>query len=515
MERRNKKLTLGTFFRKRAVPMAIIAVVLCIIAAFVIDLIGFVTVDTSQLSQTYMVRDAVHQSSQEDKKPVMDSWLSLMSDIGMDGVYTASVVLDAETGELVGDPATGLFAVVNELEKDKAVYYTCRDEDVVEFIEQYHANDIQFRFDEIYLRDDGTGFRPAKLAVIKLSGSQHEKETQIDERDFTPADLTGYTKTTRKLGIAAGISKDNKAYRTLIDNVVGKNGEDAYQALIRCDENFRTMMYDTFTVDGKKYTFFSVLYYNLWEFCGVELLLECLVFIGLVLLAAFIWAKIAYTKYAAQYESDEYRRTMVNALAHDLKSPLMAISGYAENLQSGAHPDKMCHYTTAILENTRCMNELIESTLELSKLEGTRTLAKDKTEAVAIVTELYEKYRPQAESRGITFAADGRCSVSADTALLRQALENLVANAVKYTDDGGSIKVKADAKSLSVINTFSGSIDKTAEEICRPFVRGDSSRNDHTGTGMGLAIVKNICDMHGFALKVKLENGRFTAEIRF
>jgi len=46
-------------------------------------------------------------------------------------------------------------------------------------------------------------------------------------------------------------------------------------------------------------------------------------------------------------------------------------------------------------------------------------------------------------------------------------------------------------------------------------VRGDSSRNDHTGTGMGLAIVKNICDMHGFALKVKLENGRFTAEIRF
>lgn len=505
----NKKLTFGHFFKKRAIPLLIAAAMLCVIGISALYLFMFIFFDTSNTAQTYQIRDYIHQFKQEHIEPVMDYMLCIMSDNDMTaadiGLDTGAVILDPETGELVGSPEFAVFAIVQENSEDEPVIYTCRDEDVLKYYQQYRDKNIEFDFDDIYLREDGISFRPGKVTVTELNGDFTEVISRLDERDFTPSDMTGYTHANAYLTIAMGADKENKSVNILMETVVGKPSNEADRAMLY-SESFDTYQYSTFTVGDKEYAFFGVLIYSFWSGCGAEVIISSIVMLALAALAAFIWAKLAYNKYSVKYESEEYRRGMVNALAHDLKTPLMAISGYAENLQSGAHPEKAEHYTSAILDSTRSMNTIIENVLELSKLDNITAISKEQANIPSIAADVFEKYRPLAESRGISFTSSGECVVSADRKLMEQALENLFANAVKYTDDNGKIELKAETRSITLTNTYSAKIDKTPEELCRPFVRGDSSRTERSGTGMGLAIVKNICDLHGFDLEVKTDN---------
>lgn len=234
----------------------------------------------------------------------------------------------------------------------------------------------------------------------------------------------------------------------------------------------------------------------------------------LALFITFIAAFISYKKYTVQYETDEYRRNMTNALAHDLKSPLTAIYGYAENLKDNIHSEKREYYADAVLENVRYMNSIITNTLDLAKLEiGEKGVKREKLDVALISDELYKKYRPQAEARNISFKASGSCTVTADKALLTQALENLISNAVKFTADNGSIDITATDDAYTITNDCDKAL-KT-ENIGKPFGKSDESRSNRTGSGLGLSIVKNITALHKFGFSTKAENGKFTAEITF
>lgn len=78
---------------------------------------------------------------------------------------------------------------------------------------------------------------------------------------------------------------------------------------------------------------------------------------------------VIYLTRKSRYERQEYRRNMTNVMAHDLKTPLMAMSGYAENLLANVHTDKRQQYAEAISENVRKMNGMIEQMLEIDRLE--------------------------------------------------------------------------------------------------------------------------------------------------
>lgn len=78
---------------------------------------------------------------------------------------------------------------------------------------------------------------------------------------------------------------------------------------------------------------------------------------------------VIYMTRKTRYDRQEYRRNMTNAMAHDLKTPLMAMSGYAENLLANVHTDKRQQYAEAISENVRRMNGMIEQMLEIDRLE--------------------------------------------------------------------------------------------------------------------------------------------------
>ncbi len=238
--------------------------------------------------------------------------------------------------------------------------------------------------------------------------------------------------------------------------------------------------------------------------------------VGLVIGTALsiIISLIAYNKYRTQYEIDEYRRNMTSALAHDLKTPLTAIMGYSENLKSNVHSEKRDYYADAVIENVRYMNEIITGTLELAKIEEQDSkLNKTDIDMIALANELLAKYKADFEGRGIAVSVNGKCTVKADRELISRAVENLITNAVKYTSDGGKVEITANEKQLVICNSCDKMLKGKTEDFCKAFGKADASRSDRKGSGMGLAIVKNITLIHKFRLEASASDGKFTAKI--
>ena len=124
----------------------------------------------------------------------------------------------------------------------------------------------------------------------------------------------------------------------------------------------------------------------IWELAGDirRIAIWCIVCI-----TVFATAVIYLTR-KTRYDRQEYRRNMTNAMAHDLKTPLMAMSGYAENLPANVHTDKRQQYAEAISENVRRMNGMIEQMLEIDRLETGKRRKGEKLESVDMA-ELFRK----------------------------------------------------------------------------------------------------------------------------
>ena len=98
---------------------------------------------------------------------------------------------------------------------------------------------------------------------------------------------------------------------------------------------------------------------------------------------------------------------------------------------------------------------------------------------------------------------------------MNQALENLIGNAMKYAPQETEILIRMDADGYEIRNCMSYELQIPAGQLCKLFVKGEESRNEQRGTGVGLTIVKNITDMHGFELCLQCERQEFAAKILF
>lgn len=269
-----------------------------------------------------------------------------------------------------------------------------------------------------------------------------------------------------------------------------------------------------FSLDENPYVFNCVYSYDFSKTSGyaVQIIWAVGLFIGIAL--SVIISLIAYNKYCAQYEIDEYRRNMTSALAHDLKTPLTAIMGYSENLKNNVHSEKRDYYADAVIENVRYMNEIITGTLELAKIEKQDTkLNKTDVDMAALANELIAKYKADFEDRGISVSVSGNCVVKADLNLISRAVENLVSNAVKYTSDGGKVEIVADNKCFCISNSCAADLKGGTEDFCKVFGKADSSRSNRNGVGIGLAMVHNIVTLHKFRFEASASGGKFTAKI--
>ena len=225
---------------------------------------------------------------------------------------------------------------------------------------------------------------------------------------------------------------------------------------------------------------------------------------------------IRNVKNKARYAFEDYQRDLINNLAHDLKTPLAVIGGYAENLQElrkDSGSEKELKYISSIMNNVSYTDDIIAKTLELSENEQMKKLNKKKVDIKAMTERLLDKYRAALDERNIELKTDLGGQVSADEDVLAAAVENLISNAVKYTRDDGVITVTADKKRLCIVNDVTEYVD--TKDLLMPFVKGDKARSDKRSHGLGLAIASSAAARNGFNLNVSCKGKKFTATMDF
>jgi signal transduction histidine kinase len=213
--------------------------------------------------------------------------------------------------------------------------------------------------------------------------------------------------------------------------------------------------------------------------------------------------------------TDAIRRDFVANASHELKTPVSTIIAASEALQiaiergDASAPD----FADTIEASARRLDRMVTDLLDLSRLERDRPEMKA-ARLDQVVREEVERARPDAESRGLDLrlsAVEVTATVSSRD--LATAVRNLLDNAIRYTPDGGSVKVKvgtdgADAM-VTVGDTGEGIPTRDIERVFERFYRVDSARSRATGgTGLGLSIVKHVAESHGGGVTVVSELGR-------
>ena len=203
---------------------------------------------------------------------------------------------------------------------------------------------------------------------------------------------------------------------------------------------------------------------------------------------------------------DTVRRDFVSNVSHELRTPLTALSGYAEALsEAGLSADEAREHAAVIRRHVERLAALVSDLLELARLEESGFAPhRERFPVGDLLGELAREWTPRAEERGMTLAvaAGPDVVVDGDRALLRQALANLLDNAVKYCRTGDRIEISARSieggAELVVSDTGSGIPHEDQARVFERFYRVDKGRSrEQGGTGLGLSIVKHAAEAHG------------------
>lgn len=229
---------------------------------------------------------------------------------------------------------------------------------------------------------------------------------------------------------------------------------------------------------------------------------------------ALLWAWQKNIRNTARYTFEDYQRSLTDHLAHDIKTPLMAISGYTENILNGKlNESEQAEYLAAILKNVAFTDALISRILYLNHMDKTNTVKSEELQLNVLVEDILSKYTLLLQKKMITYSVSGNVEIHAEKTSMDTIIENLISNAVKYTPVDGALKIEIDKKRLTVTNTVSEKVD--TKELTHPFVRGDAARSNTEGNGLGLAIAERAALMNGFRLSVTCSNTEFRSEVRF
>lgn len=215
---------------------------------------------------------------------------------------------------------------------------------------------------------------------------------------------------------------------------------------------------------------------------------------------------------------ESVRRDFVANVSHELKTPLSSIKAYAETLSEGAIEDSehRLQFVHQIEEQAERLHQLIVDVLSLARIEsGTETFDIQPVTLPDAVRSCYAHHRTAAESRQIalnTQPSDPAVRVLADEEGVRQILDNLVDNAIKYTPPGGQVaigwRVSDSVAVIQVRDTGIGIAAKDLPRVFERFFRVDVARSRQLGgTGLGLSIVKHLTQFFGGTVDVASEPG--------
>ncbi len=218
---------------------------------------------------------------------------------------------------------------------------------------------------------------------------------------------------------------------------------------------------------------------------------------------------------------EQMRRDFVSNVSHEVQSPLTSISGYAKALQQVNIPEQEKNrYLEIIIAEAERMSKMSDGLLKLSMLESqSQQLQHDTFSLDEQIRRVIVAIQPQWATRNISFELNLKAvNLTADRDLLNQVWTNILSNSIKFSKDGGviDVSIKPDAKNvtLRISDTGIGISPEDQKRIFERFFKADRSHSrKFSGSGMGLAIVKQIVSLHQGDIRVESELGRGTTFI--
>jgi signal transduction histidine kinase len=219
---------------------------------------------------------------------------------------------------------------------------------------------------------------------------------------------------------------------------------------------------------------------------------------------------------------EEYARRarFIMGVSHDLRTPLTLIQGYVEAIADGyaAEPDAQKKYLSIILDKTRNLETMVGELIEFVRMEtGQWRMTHQDVQARPFLMDLARRFAEDAlilkRDFGWSIDLPDDATVRMDAGLFTRALENLVGNAIRYTEQRGRITMDARIQEgsvlLSITDTGVGIPAEDLPRIYDPFYRGTNSRREQ-GFGLGLTTVKSIIESHGWNISVSSQVGAGT-----
>ncbi len=226
-------------------------------------------------------------------------------------------------------------------------------------------------------------------------------------------------------------------------------------------------------------------------------------------------AEISREQEAERLEYYRRRNLMLSDIAHDLRTPITTISGYAQALRDNVVQDdkKRQEYLQAIENKSRRMSDLINLLFEYVKLDSEGfSLDREEVDLSELLRENAALIYQDMEEAGMDFEVDipeEKYMINADKMQMSRVITNLMVNAIRHNKPETKILLSMTERmgivTVRVADTGSPIPEDIRETLFEPFSKGDKSRSDGKGSGLGLSIAKKVIDMHGYDLS--LEDG--------
>lgn len=285
------------------------------------------------------------------------------------------------------------------------------------------------------------------------------------------------------------------------------------------------LLYVAILTEGQRIIRLSVPYNNIFDYI---LLLLPILLVGMVI--AFLVSVTIAARFSDHIASDEMKRQMeqmekdkkirqefFSNASHELKTPITSVRGYVELLCQDFVQDEASRkdFLNRILKEAERMTDLIDDILMISRLESKDVeVTLSRVSLKKVLDEVLESLEPQAAACQVTVS--GKCEdifLQASLQQMRELLQNLISNGIKYNHSGGHVWVRVwqepRAVYLEVSDDGVGIDPEDRERVFERFFRVDKGRSRKMGgTGLGLSIVKHIAAYYGGNVKLTSEPGK-------
>jgi signal transduction histidine kinase len=216
-------------------------------------------------------------------------------------------------------------------------------------------------------------------------------------------------------------------------------------------------------------------------------------------------------------ESERSKTELVSIVSHELRTPLASVLGFtALLLQREFDPATRRHYLGIVDAQARRLAALLEDFLDVQRIEHEGVdLAEEKVDLASLLQEQAQLYAAQSPKHRLAVeVAERPLTVRGDPGRLAQVVGNLLSNAIKYSPDGGTVQLVAarsgDGVRVAVHDEGLGIPEDQQSRIFTKFFRGDASATGITGTGLGLAVSREIVEAHGGTIGFDSDPGEGT-----